>query len=161
MDILLVGLVLELFGVLSPIQKEYVQRVDGHYNEMVSDYQVSQGWRLDIPSLGMSEQMDEVSIEGKTIPVPEDKPGVLVGENGLFIVGHTPGVFSRLAEMPDEVIVRQNGASSSYRLYSYEESRVEDIKMSRVLGFNGVAIMTCSGEMVGGKMSHRLILYYK
>lgn len=168
MKILMISLlVMDFLRIRMPTLRGYIPRVESHFSEVANDYSVGvvntgveRGWGLEIPSIGLNEEMDEVSIQGKTIPVPDNRPGVLVGKNGLFIVGHTPGVFSRLKEMPKEIIVEQDGRSRKYSLYSYEESRVENINMNNILAFEGAVIMTCSGEMVGGTMSHRLVLYY-
>ena len=119
-------------------------------------------YTLQIPSIGLTTQMEKIVRQGTSLPVPDNNPGYYSANNyNLFIVGHNHTIFKRLNEKPKAIIIWQNGEQKTYNLVAYENKPKEQISMERLLDFHGIVIMTCSGEYIDGGFTHRLLLYYQ
>ena len=118
-------------------------------------------WTLKIPEIDFTQQMTQITKQGKILPVPDDHPGYyLPNPSHIFIVGHNNSVFPRLKETPSYIQIYFDNSPRTYHLAEKETKLVEDISMDSLFKFNGVVIMTCSGNNIDGKYTHRLILYY-
>ena len=112
-------------------------------------------YTLEIPQIGLTSQMTRIINQGRTLPVPDNVPGYFsTNEQNLFIVGHTPGVFQRLSELPSTISIWLNGESKTYHLTRHQIMSVESISMGSLLAYDGVVLMTCNGA------DFRLILWY-
>ena len=155
--------------------KAHIEAINSHSDqEIATEYKketpkraeqpkptIEPGWVLDIPSIGLHQQMTQVIAEGRTLPVPDNNPGYYLSQSGnIFIIGHNSTVFTRLHEIPGELSIIIDGAKTTYHLDTYENTPKDNVDMHKVTTYRGVSVMTCSGERVGDTLSHRLILYY-
>ena len=118
-------------------------------------------WTLSIPEIEFNQQMIQIYKQGQDLPVPDNQPGFyLPNDSHIFIVGHNTSTFSRLNEIPKQIGIWKNKEQQTYNLVASEIKPVEEISMEQIFQFRGVVLMTCAGQKVGNKYTHRLILYY-
>ena len=128
--------------------------------EEVKTEPVNYNYQLEIPEINLNSKMIASRLENNQITVPDSEAGYYKIQNGYLLVGHTPGIFENLINMPREIYLTMDGKKEKYTLYSHEITRVDSVNMKSVMAWKGIVLLTCNGSKVGNTYSHRLILYY-
>ena len=118
--------------------------------------------RLEIPSIGLTSDVADVSlIDGKL-----DTPKTIVGSysrhnNSTLLIGHSNTVFSELTNVKIGDSIKYNG--KTYSIYKSQIIKKESIDMKELLAEKNtdtIVVMTCFGQMYSnGDASHRMIIF--
>lgn len=139
---------------------EWVQPAGQDYGTIKLE-ETKPDWTLSIPEIDFEQQMLPIVRQGANLPVPDSNPGYYSETEGnLFIVGHNGSAFNRLAELPKKIYIYRNNSPNEYSLKNFETLPAYEINMDSLLEYQGIVVMTCAGEKLGGNYTYRLILYY-
>ena len=118
---------------------------------------------LSIDSINLYAPVKPVTLNGKTLEVPEQIAGAYsVHENKTLIMGHSSTIFSGLKSVKTGAEISYN--SKIYTITDITEKQKQDIVMKDILKSEEkptLILMTCSGEKIAGSASdhtHRLIV---
>ena len=137
-----------------------------HFEEGISHFNLeddmSSGWWLKVPEIGLETQLERVYLKGNSIPAPSGKAGYFLKNSGnIFINGHRQGVFERLGERPSEISLIIDGNTSTFYLDYATSTPKNDVDMDLTLNYQGVVLMTCDGTPNEGKYPDILTLFYR
>ena len=116
---------------------------------------------LMISGINLSSPVAEVSLEDRTLSVPEYIAGSYSNhKNKTLIIGHSSTVFENLKDVKFGQAIDYN--EHTYRVTNIETRLKEKISMSDILKEeknDTIILMTCAGQSLGGNdYSHRLII---
>lgn len=116
---------------------------------------------LMISSINLSTPVSEVSLEDRTLSVPEYIAGSFSNhQNKTLLIGHSSTVFENLKNIKFGQAIDYN--EHTYRVTNIETRLKEKISMTKILKeekTDTIVLMTCAGHSLGGNdYSHRLII---
>ncbi len=117
--------------------------------------------KLDIPSISLSSDVAELSLENNKINTPNEIVGSYShANNKTLLIGHSTAIFKNLDQVDLGAII--NYDDKIYKVIELETVIKPRIDMSELLSgeyMDTIVLMTCAGELVGdGDATHRLII---